>query len=206
MLTFALKAFISIFIIMGPFSVVPFFISLVEDLDDSEKNKIALKGVLIATAILIFSTIFGTKLFSLFGISLSSFRIAGGILLLLMGISQLHAKRSRVKTTSEEIDRAKDQDDISVFPLATPLIAGPGSISTVIILSTYESNFYCFLITIYTIILCAAILLVFLIYSKVIYKFIGYTGINIIMRLMGLILASIAIEHIVTGIKTTFNI
>lgn len=206
MTAFFFKVFISLFTIMGPFSIVPSFLTLSHNFSDYQKNKVALKAVVIATCILFVCTLLGEKVFRLFGISLSSFKIAGGIVLLLMGINMLHAKTPRTKTTQKELHDAMGVDDISAFPLATPLMAGPGAISTVIILSSqYYNKFSCIIVILAVILACSSILFVFLVYSRVIHKFIGSTGLNIMMRLMGLILSSIAVEQIVTGLKASFK-
>lgn len=206
MTAFFLKVFISLFTIMGPFSIVPSFLTLSQNFSDYQKNKVALKAVIIATCILFICALLGEKIFQFFGISLSSFKIAGGILLLLMGINMLHAKTPKTKTTHRELKDAMGTDDISAFPLATPLMAGPGAISTIIILSSqYHNKFSCILIILAVILLCASILFVFLVYSRIIHKFIGSTGLNIMMRMMGLVLSSIAIEQIITGLKASFK-
>jgi len=205
MLEYAIKIFVSLFTVMGPFSIVPSFVAMSENYSESKKHKIALKAIILAGLILFTCVILGEGLFKFFGIGIGSFRIAGGILLLLMGINMLNAKTPRTKVTDKEIEDASSNDDISVFPLATPLIAGPGAISTVIIHASHlETKLNGVLVILLVVTVCLCILYVFLRYSKYIYKVFGSTGLNIMMRLMGLILSSIAVEQIIKGIKVNF--
>lgn len=202
----ALKIFVSLLTVMGPFTSLPTFIALAGKMSRVERYRIARKATFISFSILLVSALAGEALFRLIGISISSFRIAGGVVLLLMGVSMLQAKKTSMKSTKGEIEEAMEKDDISVFPLATPLIAGPGSISTVFIYANESSDF----INIATIVLAAAlscVIIYFLLkYSKIIQKAMGKTGLNIVTRLMGLILSAMAIEFIINGIKASFNL
>jgi len=201
-----LKIFISVFTIMGPFTVLPVFVSLTEGMSQSQRNLIARKAMVVSASILILATVAGEDIFYWLGISISSFRIAGGILVLLMGINMLHAKRSSVRATDSELQEAKIKEDIYVFPLGTPLIAGPGAISTVILFSTTAHKSFNTVFFVLLSIVFSAVLFYFLLrYSKYIYKAIGETGNNIMMRLMGLLLSAMAIEFIIDGIKDSFK-
>ena len=207
MFVFGTKAFISILTIMGPFTVLPAFVSMTQGMSQTQRNRIAKKSMIVSASILIVSTLIGEVLFEMLGISLSSFRIAGGILILIMGINMLHAKRSGARATEEEISEAMEKNDISVFPLGTPLIAGPGAISTVILFSTgrHRGLFYISLIVL-SVLIAATIFYYLLRYSHLVYKAIGPTGANIMTRLMGLILSAMAVEFIIDGIKESFNL
>ncbi|MCX6112990.1 MAG: NAAT family transporter [Proteobacteria bacterium] len=198
------KIFISVFTIMGPFTVIPTFVSMTEGMSQMQIRHIAARALMVASSILIVSTIAGEKVFNLLGISLSSFKIAGGILILLMGINMLHAKRSESRATDSELMEAKAREDVSVFPLGTPLIAGPGAISTVILFSTGGKKVLSVLMVLAAVIISSVGMYYLLRYSRLIYKAIGETGTNIMMRLMGLILSAMAIEFIIDGIKVSF--
>lgn len=200
-----LKIFISIFTIMGPFTVLPVFVTMTEGMSQSQRNLIARKAMLVSGSILILATVAGEELFYWLGISVASFRIAGGILVLLMGINMLHAKRSSLRATDSELEEAKAREDIYVFPLGIPLIAGPGAISTVVLFSTGHRSFNTISVVLLSIILSAVLFYLLLRYSRYIYKAIGETGNNIMMRLMGLVLCSMAIEFIIKGIKESFK-
>ncbi len=201
-----LKVFISVFTIMGPFTVLPVFITMTDGMSQSQRNHVARKAMLVSSAILIMATVAGEEIFYWLGISISSFRIAGGILVLLMGINMLHAKRSSVRATDSELEEAKVREDIYVFPLGTPLIAGPGAISTVVLFSTGHRNFTTILTVVLSVLVSAIIFYFMLRYSRYIYKVLGETGNNIIMRLMGLVLSAMAVEFIISGIKDSFSI
>jgi multiple antibiotic resistance protein len=202
----ALKIFVSLLTVMGPFTCLPTFIVLTGEMSRVERYRIARKATTISFFILLVAALVGEAVFELIGISVPSFRIAGGVVMLLMGISMLQAKKTSIKSTKSEIEEAMEKDDISVFPLATPLIAGPGAISTVFIYANESGKF----INIGTIVLASAlscIIIYFLLkYSKIIQKVMGKTGLNIITRLMGLILSALAVEFIINGIKASFNL
>ncbi|HOW16272.1 MAG TPA: MarC family protein [bacterium] len=200
-----LKVFISVFTIMGPFTVLPVFITMTDGMSQSQRNHVARKAMLVSSAILIMATVAGEEIFYWLGISISSFRIAGGILVLLMGINMLHAKRSSVRATDSELEEAKVREDIYVFPLGTPLIAGPGAISTVVLFSTGHRNFTTIFTVVASVVVSAIIFYFMLRYSRYIYKVLGETGNNIIMRLMGLVLSAMAVEFIINGIKDSFS-
>jgi len=201
------KAFISILTIMGPFTVIPVFISMTEGMSQIQRRRTARKAMFVSASILIVSTIVGETLFDALGISLSSFRIAGGILVLIMGINMLHAKRSGTRATQEELNEAMEKNDVSVFPLGTPLIAGPGSISTVILLSTGSNRGLLVVSMIVAAIIISSLIIYYLLrYSHLIYKAMGHTGMNIMMRLMGLLLSAMAVEFIIDGIKQSLNL
>lgn len=200
------KAFISILTIMGPFTVIPVFISMTEGMSQIQRRRTARKAMFVSASILIVSTLVGEALFDVLGISLSSFRIAGGILILIMGINMLHAKRSGTRATQEELNEAMEKNDVSVFPLGTPLIAGPGAISTVILLSTGNHKGLFVLLMIITAVIISSLIIYYLLrYSNLIYKVMGHTGMNIMMRLMGLILSAMAVEFIIDGVRQSFN-
>ena len=200
------KIFISVFTIMGPFTVIPTFVSMTEGMSLMQIRHIAARSLMVASSILIVSTIAGEKVFNLLGISLPSFKIAGGILILLMGINMLHAKRSESRATDSELAEAKVKEDISVFPIGTPLIAGPGAISTVILFSTTGGKKFVSVLMVLAAVIISSVGMYYLLrYSRLIYRALGQTGSNIMMRLMGLVLSAMAIEFIIDGIKVSFQ-
>jgi multiple antibiotic resistance protein len=199
------KIFISVFTIMGPFTVIPTFVSMTEGMSQMQIRHIAARSLMVASSILIVSTIAGERIFDLLGISLPSFKIAGGILILLMGINMLHAKRSESRATDSELEEAKVKEDISVFPIGTPLIAGPGAISTVILFSTGHNKFPSMLMVLAAVIISSVAMYYLLRYSRLIYKGLGQTGTNIMTRLMGLILSAMAVEFIFDGIRASLQ-
>jgi multiple antibiotic resistance protein len=200
--TFA-STFTALFAIVDPFAMIPVYLSLTDRYSAQERTKVVKKATLIATGILVLFALSGEGIFRLFGISIPAFRIAGGILLLLLGIEQLQATRERVK--SEEETESYARDDISIFPLAVPLLAGPGAISTVVLKASETTTFlgYTWLVT--------AIILVFLISfyllksAPYLFRHLGKTGVNLVTRLMGILLTAIAVQFIIDGIRGVWD-
>jgi len=199
-LTFFLKSFIALFTIIDPIGGAPFFLSITAGYNEIERRKIALRASLTVLITLSLFLFFGPYLLSLFNISLSSFKIAGGILLFLTAMEMLLGKVRSVKATPEEETRVQEKEDVSVVPLGIPYLAGPGAITTVIILTergSFSEKFMVFL----SIILVSGITYTILSHSNRIFKFFGELGTKAVVRLLGLILASIAVEYIFHGIK-----
>uniref|UniRef100_A0A7V5XGC0 UPF0056 membrane protein n=1 Tax=Thermodesulfobacterium geofontis TaxID=1295609 RepID=A0A7V5XGC0_9BACT len=200
---FLIKSFLTLFTIIDPVGGVPFFLSISAGYSEEERRKIALKASLTAFLTLSIFLWIGKYLLSFFQISVSSFKIAGGILLFLISMEMLFGKTTQVKTTERETLKVKEKEDISIVPLGIPYLAGPGAITTTIILG--ETS------TLYTklglsLIIFLVLLITFLIfsYSSKISKLLGELGTRAIVRVLGLILASIAIEYITTGLKEIF--
>ena len=154
--------------------------------------------------ILLAALYFGEVILHFFGISIHSFRVGGGILLLLMAVSMLHARISPIVQSKEEAEESIDKESVAVVPLAIPLLAGPGAISTVIIDAHKASGFMHYSIITIEIVMLSIILWIVLRFSPLISQRISATGINIATRIMGLILAAIAVEFIATGLKGLF--
>ncbi|MBI5042051.1 MAG: NAAT family transporter, partial [Gammaproteobacteria bacterium] len=151
--------------------------------------------------VLVVALLMGESLLNFFGISLDSFRVAGGILILLMAISMLHGGISPAKQTSEEAQDAEEKDNIAVVPLGMPLLAGPGAISTIIIYS-HRGHGLLHLALLLSIALSLALLTwVALRAAPAIAERLGRTGLNIVTRIMGLILAAIGVEFMAGGLK-----
>lgn len=191
-------AFVTLFFIVDPFAIVPIYLSITSRFSKADTRHIRFKSIAIAAGILIVFAISGMKFFELFGITLPAFQIAGGLLLLLIGISQLNANRRKVNTDEE--DEGLERDDISVFPLATPLLAGPGAISTVILYSTKAGSALRFFELIIAIVACFAATFAILKASPMLLRVLGRTGLNLVSRLMGMVLTAIAVQFILNGI------
>ncbi len=189
---------LAIFVIVDPFAVVPVFLSITEHADSRVRERTARKASLIAFAILAFFALFGLILFDFFGITLPAFQIAGGILLLRLGLAQLAADRTRVRP--EEAEESLARDDVSVFPLATPLLAGPGAISTVVLLASKQES----KLGVTSLVCAVAVALVasyfMLRFASVLYRVLGKTGLNLLTRIMGIILTAIAIQFMINGV------
>lgn len=203
---FFIYAFTSIFVVVSPISGVVTFISLTSKMTHDEKNQIAKKSVTLACVIAIFFAIAGNIILNLFSISVDSLRVAGGLLLFSIAFDMMHAKVSGESITDEEISQSQERKDIWVFPIGLPLLTGPGAISAVIVLMGGTENIEQKIIILVSIILTFVICLYIFLFSRRIHKFIGYNGMLVFTRLMGLLLAALAVDLTSTGIINIFHI
>lgn len=205
-LGFFIYIFTSMFVVVSPISGVVTFISLTSKMTQEEKNEIAKKAVTLACVIALFFAITGSFILNLFSISVDSLRVAGGLLLFSIAFDMMHAKVSRESITDEEISQSQEREDIWVFPIGLPLLTGPGTISTVIVLmggsQTIEQKIMILLAIILTFIICLYIFL----FSRRIHKMIGYNGMLVFTRLMGLLLAALAVDLTAMGIINIFHL
>ena len=204
MLTFALNAFVAVLVIMDPLGNVPIFASLLNGYSLEERHAMIRRACIAAVAILATFTLIGRFIFEIFGITIGAFRIAGGIIMFGIAANMLAAQKSRTRITPSEQVEAQHKGDISIVPLAIPLISGPGAIATVMTLETQAENFFGTGIVILAILFSGVL-------SYLIYRYasnwlmrIGETGINIMTRLLGLILAVMAVQFVINGIRDAF--
>lgn len=205
-LTFFIYAFTSIFAIVNPVSGVMAFISMTSHLSQVDKTYIAKRSVVIACIIAIIFSISGEIILKLLQITADSLRVAGGVLLFLVAIDMLFARTTRESITSEELKDASQRENISVFPIAMPLLTGPGAITTIIVLIRTAGNIDSKLMVIGAILLTFFITFLIFRYSDYFNKVVGMTGMLVMTRLMGLFLGAIAVDFISTGIKGIFNL
>lgn len=201
-----LKMFVGLLAIINPFGAIPLFISMTVDESARQRRKTINLVAVGVTIILLVALFFGELLLQFFGITIDSFRIGGGILVLLMAIAMLHAKTSLIRQTDEEACESIDKESVAIVPLAMPLLAGPGAISTVILAAHKSSGVAHYLIIALGIVVLSLVVWGVLRLSPWIAGHIGATGINIFTRIMGLILTAIAVEFIATGIKGMFPV
>lgn len=198
------KIFIGLLAIVNPLGAIPIFISLTAGADNAQRVKIV-NTVAFTVGIILLTTLFvGEALLGFFGITVNSFRVGGGILILLMSVSMMHARVSPVIQTKQEIEESMDKDSVAIVPLSIPLLAGPGAISAVIIDAHRAGNLAHYLVIAVEIVALSAILWLVLRLSPIIARHITATGINIFTRIMGLILAALAVEFIAVGLKGLF--
>lgn len=191
---------IALFVVANPIGTVPIFISLTDNQSKQETKRTARVASATVAIVLVASVFAGRPMLEFFGISLPSFSVGGGILILFIAIAMLHAQPSRALHTPEEAQEAAKKDDIAVVPLAIPLIAGPAAISTVIIYANRAATWADkLLLVLITIVFTASVWLALRL-AEPIRKALGRTGINIVTRLLGLVLAAIAIEFITRGL------
>ncbi|MRR54433.1 MAG: NAAT family transporter [Deltaproteobacteria bacterium] len=192
------KIFVAILAILNPFGVLPVFLALTGKSTEQERKKIARTVGVSVASVLALTALIGDKILHLFGISIASFQVGGSILLLLMAISMMFAKDAKGSAEAAEI--APDLASIAVVPLSVPLLAGPGSISTVIIYANLPGGTFHVWLIILCVFLGSFVIWIVLRMANRIGKLIGPLGLSIVSRLMGLLLASIAVEFFAKGI------
>ncbi|HWP27089.1 MAG TPA: MarC family protein [Xanthobacteraceae bacterium] len=208
MLEFVITAFVTFFVVIDPVGILPVFMALTSKKSAAARKRIAVRAVLLAAATLTVFALVGDVLLRFLGISLPAFRIAGGLLLLLLSIDMILVRPSGLRTaTKAEEEEAEESADVAVFPLAVPLIAGPGAMTSVILITGRASGD--FLFQLIAILALAAVLLfcllIFLFASRLMNR-LGLTGINVIGRVFGIVLAGLAIQYIVDGVAASFPI
>ncbi len=203
-ISFYIQILVGIISVVDPFGCIPIFVGLTEGFSQQEKRKIARRASIAYVVILVVSAFSGEAILHFFGIDIYSFKIAGGIVILLMSLQMLNAQRPGTKYSSQEHEEASEKDDIAIVPLALPLLAGPGAISTVILFSHRMPGLENRLILTGIILVTGVIVLVSLYFADRIADALGHTGMNIVKRIMGLILAAISVQFILEGIIHKF--
>ena len=199
-ISFFLLSFSSLFALINPIGISPIVLSVTEDLNPTEYNRTIKKGIIFATFLLLLFACVGELIFKFYGITIHAFKIAGGILFFKTGIDMLYAQTSRTRTTPQEAIEAIETNDISIAPIGIPIIAGPGAITSVMLISHQANTFYERVFFYFNIILILLITYFVLKVAKKISKRFGMTGIRIIQRIMGLILMVLAVQFIINGI------
>ena len=200
-----IKFFVVFFVVVEPISLIPLFAGLTHGASDRYKRKMAGKAAAIALGICVLFALVGAKFLSIMGISLSSFRIAGGTLLFLIALDMVFARTSGTKSTMTEKEEAKTRDDISVFPLAFPFIAGPGALATILLTAgeVYGQPLL-FAGFLGVVVLVMVLSWVLMLATPRLMRFFGVTGANVMSRLSGVILAALAVQFIIDGIRGSF--
>jgi multiple antibiotic resistance protein len=197
---FLITAFATLFVVIDPPGLVPLFIALTQGMDADHRRRLALRACVIAGILLVLFGIAGEAILGFVGISMPAFRIAGGILLFLTALDMLFERR----TQRREGQKPEPDHDPSVFPLATPLIAGPGAIASVILLVGQGGGTWA--ATAAVILLTAVMLVVtflFLLASPPLERLLGRTGTVVITRLLGMLLAALSVQFVIDGVRGT---
>ena len=199
MIDLAVKSFMTLLVVMDPVALVPMYLALGVAETQASNRRVATRAVLVAGAILVVFALGGVALLEHLGISLHAFRIAGGILLFKIALDMVFAQRER-ETEEEELE-ARQRDDISVFPLGIPLLAGPGAMASVMILAGEARSIHEFGVLV--VLGCVAVVLFFswiaLYLAGPLSKLLGQTGINVITRILGVLLAALAVQYVADG-------
>lgn len=203
-ITIYMKFFIGLLAIVNPVGTIPIFLDACKDMSDLDRKRTAKMTFLTVLCVLLIVLFSGEYILSFFGITINSFRVAGGILLFTMALAMLQARVSRAKQTQEEADAMGNMESVAIVPLGIPLLAGPGAISTVILYAHQYRSPIDYLISGSVIILVSLTVWLCLRVSTRVRDVLGQTGINVITRIMGLIMAAIGVEIIASGIKGLF--
>ncbi|MCX7627763.1 MAG: NAAT family transporter [Methylophilaceae bacterium] len=198
------KTGIALFAIVNPIGSVPIFLSATNGWSDVDRARTVRTVALTVFMVLVTAVFLGDRILQFFGISIASFQVGGGILLLLMAISMMHAHQSGFRHTPEEMRAASEREAVAVVPLSIPLLAGPGAISSMIIAADQSGSFWGHVMLILPVAVVSFLVWVILMLSVGIAHRLGTIGINVVTRLMGLILAAMAIEFMARGLGRLF--
>jgi len=188
-----------IFAIIDPFGYVPIFLSMTAKDSPEKCNWILTRACLAAFVVLTVFTFVGNHVLSFFGISLPALQISGGLILLVIGFDMLRVLPSSTKISPDEESEATEKEDISIVPLAVPMLAGPASLTTVVVLATSDKSPTSYSAIIVSIFITLAFTYVILRYAKRIYKSIGVSGLHVVTRIMGLLLCAMAMQFVIDG-------
>lgn len=206
MLDFLIQTFLTLFVVMDPIALVPAFLGMAGMRPRGEQLRLARKAVIVAGSVMLFFALFGQALLRYLGINLAAFRASGGVLLFLMALDMIFARASGARETSEEEQEAKAREDISVFPLAIPLIAGPGTLSSIMILTGKSSSLAGDLGVILVAFFVLGICYFALRSGTRVINLIGKTGVNVISRVLGVLLAALAVQYIADGARSLLQL
>jgi multiple antibiotic resistance protein len=201
LLQFSLIAFTSIFVLVDPLAAIPTFLVMTADSDRIRRRSMALRAAVTCFVVLVAFAIAGRFIFNLFGITLPAFKIAGGIVLGLIGLDMVQARRSRTKETPGDTEESLEKEDVGIIPLGIPMLAGPGSISTVMVFISQAADWSHAVVIFLAIASTAAISFMVLAAADRVRSFLGDTGIRILTRMMGLLLTAIAVQFILNGLQ-----
>ncbi len=204
--SFFVRCFVSLFVIVNAIGNAPVFLTLLQRYEEGEKRTIIKKAILVACAALLVVTLTGNIFFRLLGIELYSFRIAGGILLAIVSIEMLYGRKTQTQSSADEERYYAERDEISILPLGIPLLTGPGALTTGIVLFDTAGTLVNRIILLVTIAIVYLISYIILVKSSTILKYLGKTGTIVAIRIMGLMLLSVAIQFLIGGITAAFLI
>lgn len=197
---FSLLALSSIFFLVDPFATLPTFLAITEGYDSARRKRTARKGALTTLIVLSTFAFAGEEIFHLFGITLPAFELAGGIVLLLIGLDMLQAKRSATQETPSDAQAAAQKEDAGIVPLGVPMLAGPGAITSVMVLVGQANTRWQMAAILISIAVTALICYLVLGHSTIVARVLGDTGIRILVRVMGLLLVALAAQYFVNGL------
>ncbi|HNX30731.1 MAG TPA: MarC family protein [Holophaga sp.] len=199
-LRFALVTFPAVFFIMDPLGLLPIFMAITASDTPEKRRDTARRATLLAFGLMTFFTLFGSFVFKLFGISMSALKVAGGILLLMTSTDMLRAQPSRTRSSPEETHESEAKEDVAVVPLAMPLLAGPGSIATAMVLAARGPHWSYAIPVVASIAVTCLVAYLLLRAAARLTRLLGTTGLAVLERIMGLLLAAIAVQFVADGV------
>jgi multiple antibiotic resistance protein len=202
-----ISALVTFFVVIDPPGCAPIFASLTAGSAAAHRRTMAIRSVLVATGILLVFAIFGEDLLRALGISLDAFRTAGGIMLFLIALEMVFEKRTeRRESRAEDIKASPEHEDISIFPMAIPMIAGPGSIASVMLLMARSNGLQESLIVLAALATILVLTLVMLLLAAPMMKLLGHRIEAMITRILGVLLAALAVQFVFDGVKASFGV
>ncbi len=200
-LTFTISAFVTFFTVIDPVGLAPVIVALTAHLSEAQRKLIITRATLISAGIIAFFALVGRFLLDRLGISLYAFDIAGGLLLFLIAVDMLFGRQSGARETKAESEEAMTREDVSVFPLAIPLIAGPGTIATTILYVDLATPHPLELLAVAAAISSTLLVAWLVMRSSIgIIRLFGHTGILVLSRILGILLAALAIQFILNAV------
>jgi multiple antibiotic resistance protein len=202
-----ISALVTFFVVIDPPGCAPIFASLTAGAPQSHRRTMAVRSTLVASGILLFFALLGEKLLGSMGISLDAFRIAGGIMLFLIALDMVFEKRTeRRESRADDVKAQPDHEDISVFPMAIPMIAGPGSIASVMLLTAQAKGTEATITVLGALAVTLVTTLILLLAAGPVMKALGYKMEAMITRVLGVVLAALAAQYVVDGVKASFGL
>lgn len=199
------KAFLTLFVVIDPVGLAPLYLALVSNRTAEEQTQIATRAIVVSAGILVAFGLTGAYVLHFLGISLEAFQMAAGVLLFKIALDMIFLHQER--ETEDEAQEAQARQDVSVFPLAIPLIAGPGSLASILVLSRESANYYLGLGVVLA--AAAAVLLIaylILLLSQPVAKILGQIGINVVTRVLGVLLAALAVQYMMDGLLSLLQL
>ncbi len=201
-----ISAFVTLFVVIDPPGCAPIFAGLTSGTPASHRRNMAVRSTLVASAILMGFAAVGQAFLNALGVSLSAFRIAGGIMLFLIALEMVFEKRTARRESRAEGVKATEHEDISIFPMGIPMIAGPGSIASAMLLTARARGLYEHLVVYGALASVMVLTLVALLIAGPLMKFVGEKIEAMITRILGVILAALAVQFVIDGLRTVFEI
>lgn len=201
-----LRFFVVFLVVVEPVSLLPLFVGLTEGIAEAQRRQMARRAVVISAVILTVFALIGGPFLRIMSISLESFRIFGGLLLFLIALEMVFARSPGTRTSSKEEQESEEREDISVFPLAFPFIAGPGALATILLSFGEAANKPALFVGLLLVVLIVLLITLGILYlASPALRLLGVTGTNVISRLFGVLLGALAVQFVIDGIRGSFS-